>query len=93
VNADVATLQAENPGKAVPVDMVTTSGSGLDPHITPANAEFQVSRVAKARGITESELKKLVADHTQGRQFGVLGEQRVNVLELNLALDEKFPNK
>jgi potassium-transporting ATPase KdpC subunit len=93
VKGDVATYQAENPGKPIPVDMVTTSGSGLDPDITPANAEFQVPRVAKARGISESELFKLLQEHTEGRQFGFLGEPRVNVLELNLALDEKYPAK
>ncbi len=94
VKGDVATLQAENPGKPVPVDMVTTSGSGLDPHITPASAEFQLPRVARTRGITKDDLPKLqqlVRDHTEGRQFGFLGEARVHVLELNLALDEKFP--
>lgn len=93
VKADVATLQAENPGKPIPVDLVTTSGSGLDPDITPASAEFQIPRVARARGVAESDLEQLVSQHTQGRQFGFLGESRVNVLELNLALDEKFPTK
>jgi K+-transporting ATPase ATPase C chain len=90
---DVATLQSENPGKPVPIDLVTTSGSGLDPHITPAGAEFQVPRVAKARGISEDALLNLVQAHTEGRQFGLLGEPRVNVLELNLVLDEQFPAK
>jgi potassium-transporting ATPase KdpC subunit len=91
VKTDVATLQSENPGKPVPIDLVTTSGSGLDPHITPAGAEFQVPRVAKERRISEDELLKFVQAHTENRQFGFLGEPRVNVLELNLALDEKFP--
>jgi len=90
VKTDVASLQAENPSQAVPVDLVTTSGSGLDPDITPAGAEFQIPRVAKARGIPEAELRRLVAGHTQDRQFGLLGERRVNVLELNLALDERY---
>jgi len=93
VKADVAALQAENPGKPVPVDLVTTSGSGLDPHITPAGAEFQVPRVARERGVAENEIFKVVQEHTEGRTFGFLGEPRVNVLELNLALDEKFPMK
>jgi K+-transporting ATPase ATPase C chain len=93
VKGDVATLQAENPGKPVPVDLVTTSGSGLDPHITPAGAEFQVPRVARARGIDQDALLKLVREHTEGRQFGFLGEPRVNVLELNLALDERYPGQ
>jgi len=76
VKQDVSTLQAENPGKPVPVDLVTTSASGLDPDITPAAAEFQVPRVARARGITEDELRLLVARHTAGRQLGFLGESR-----------------
>ena len=86
VNGDVQRLQAENPGARVPVDLVTTSGSGLDPHISPASAEFQIPRVAKARGMSVDALKELVAHYTQPRTYGVLGEPRVNVLELNLAL-------
>jgi potassium-transporting ATPase KdpC subunit len=91
VKGDVATLQAENPGKPVPVDLVTTSASGLDPEISPAAAEFQIPRVAKARGISQGEVAKLVGEHTEGRQFGFLGEPRVNVLELNRELDQRYP--
>jgi len=93
VKADVEKLQQENPGKPVPVDLVTTSGSGLDPHLSPAAAEFQVPRVARERGIGEDELRRIVSEHLEGRQFGFLGEPRVNVLELNLALDERHPMK
>lgn len=93
VKADVGRLQAENPGKTVPIDLVTTSASGLDPHISPAGAEFQVPRVARERGMTEAELRSIVALHTEGRQFGFLGEPRVNVLELNLDLDNRKPMK
>jgi potassium-transporting ATPase KdpC subunit len=90
VKGEVEKLQAENPGKLVPVDLVTTSGSGLDPHISPAAAEFQVPRVAKERGMTEDQVRQVVAAHTVGRQFGFLGEPTVNVLELNLDLDRKY---
>jgi len=93
VKADVTKLQAENPGKPVPVDLVTTSGSGLDPHISPAAAEFQVPRVARERSMTEDDLRNLVTAHTEGRQFGFLGEPRVNVLELNIDLDNRKPMK
>lgn len=91
VKADVQRLQAENPGVPVPVDLVTTSGSGLDPHITPAAAEFQVPRLARERGVSEDELRRAVAAQTRGRQFGFLGEPTVNVLELNLELDRRVP--
>ena len=87
VQQDTASLQAENPGNSVPVDLVTTSASGLDPHISPASAEFQVPRIARERGMSTDEIRQLVAKHTAGRQLGFLGEPRVNVLELNLDLD------
>jgi potassium-transporting ATPase KdpC subunit len=91
VKSDVATNQADNPGQPVPIDLVTSSGSGLDPDITPAAAEFQILRVAKERGVSREQLEQLIANHTQGRQLGFLGEPRVNVLELNLELDQRFP--
>src|ERR1700759_4934252 len=84
---DVDKLKAENPNAAVPVDLVTTSASGLDPDISPEAAQFQVPRVAKARNIPEEQLKQIVTSNTEGRLLGLIGEPRVNVLELNLALD------
>jgi len=91
VKTDVSSIQPENPGAPVPIDLVTGSASGLDPHITPAAAEFQLPTVAKERGTTVDQLRTLLAKHTEDRQFGFLGEPRVNVLELNLDLDERFP--
>ncbi len=91
VKSNVQKLQAENPNSAVPIDLVTASGSGLDPEISPAAAEFQIPRVARERGMSEAEVRALIAKHTLGRQFGVLGEPRVNVLELNLELDAMHP--
>lgn len=87
IKEDVEKLKAENPSMPVPVDLVTTSASGLDPDISPDAALFQVPRVAKARGLSEDKVRELVADNTQGRLGGLLGEPRVNVLALNLALD------
>lgn len=88
IQADAKILHAENPNEGIPVDLVTTSASGLDPEISPAAAEFQIPRVARERGIQESVLRDLLQKHIHQRDLGLLGEPRVNVLELNLALDE-----
>jgi len=91
VDASVKSLQAENPAAPIPVDLATTSGSGLDPDISPAAADFQVPRIAKERSMTEADVRQLIAAHTEGRQLGFLGEPRVNVLQLNLNLDRVHP--
>lgn len=88
IQGDIDKLARENPDHPVPIDAVTTSGSGLDPDITPDNALFQAQRIAKTRGLSEAQVVQLIQQHTSGRTFGVLGEPRVNVLELNLALDQ-----
>jgi K+-transporting ATPase ATPase C chain len=91
VATDAAALQAEHPNTEIPIDLVTASGSGLDPHITPAAAEYQLERIAQERRLSVSAVRDLIARHTEGRQFGFLGEPRVNVLELNLDLDRTAP--
>lgn len=88
VQADAKSLHEENPAQPIPVDLVTTSASGLDPEVSPAAAEFQVPRIARERGLPESTIRDLVQKHTDQRDLGLLGEPRVNVLELNLALDD-----
>ena len=89
VKANVEAVHKDNPGTPVPIDLVTSSASGLDPHLSPAAADFQVPRVARERGMSEEDLRRVVAAHTEGRQMGFLGEPRVSVLELNLALDRR----
>ena len=93
VKANVEAARTENPNTPVPIDLVTTSASGLDPHMSPAGVDFQVPRVARERSISETDVRRLVAAHTESRTFGFFGEPRVNVLELNLALDAQYPLK
>jgi K+-transporting ATPase ATPase C chain len=90
---DAAAIRKDAPGASIPADAVTTSGSGLDPDISPAYADLQVNRVAKARGVSPEQVRMALADNTDGRDLGFMGEPRVNVLELNLELDQKFPAK
>lgn len=87
VKGDIATLQKQNPGASVPIDLVTTSGSGLDPDISPEAALFQVPRIAKTRSLPDAQIRQLVEENTEGRWLGLLGEPRVNVLQINLELD------
>lgn len=93
VKVNATSLKKENPNSLIPVDLVTASASGLDPDISPASAHFQISRVARARNVSEQQIKDLVTKHTKARQFNILGENRVNVLELNLDLDATYPVK
>jgi potassium-transporting ATPase KdpC subunit len=93
VKANVDAARLENASAPVPIDLVTSSASGLDPHVSPASAAFQVPRVARERGVGVADVERLVHAHTEGRQFGFLGEPVVNVLDLNLALDAQFPKK
>jgi K+-transporting ATPase ATPase C chain len=93
VQQDAATVSAENPGKPIPIDLVTTSASGLDPDISPASAEFQIPRIARERGMDENQLRQFVLAHSTGRQLGFLGEPRVNVMELNIMLDSQQLNR
>jgi K+-transporting ATPase ATPase C chain len=93
VTANVEAARKENPNAPIPIDLVTTSASGFDPHISPSAADFQVPRVARERGMSEADLRQLVEAHTEGRQLGFFGEPRVNVLELNLVLDRDRPLK